>query len=243
MAKILSDWVNEEVSEVKGRSVRWLSERHFFRDPMRSIQSDTDYFFSPADGVIIYQRRVSQEDSVIEIKGQNYTLKEALRDPNYSAEFSLVIGIFMTFYDVHINRVPYPGILSYRELEPIDSFNKPMLAMENSIVDDLTIDHDAAEYLHCNQRVLNKVDSLDLGLSYYILQIADYDVDSITPFDLSDHRAYQQNERFSQIRYGSQVDLIIPLDGSTGFELLLEEGHHVEAGVDPLLKIKRPFVV
>ena len=148
-----------------------------------------------------------------------------------------------SFYDVHINRVPYPGILSYRELEPIDSFNKPMLAMENSIVDDLTIDHDAAEYLHCNQRVLNKIDSLDLGFSYYVLQIADYDVDSITPFDLSSHRAYQQNERFSQIRYGSQVDLIIPLDGSTGFELLLEEGNHVEAGVDPLLKIKRPFSV
>ena len=148
MAKILSDWVNEEVSEVRGRSVRWLSERHFFRDPMRSIQSDTDYFFAPADGVIIYQRRVRQEDSVIEIKGQNYTLKEALRDPNYTAQISLVIGIFMTFYDVHINRIPYPGILSYRELEPIDSFNKPMLAMENSIVDDLTIDHDAAEYLH-----------------------------------------------------------------------------------------------
>ena len=40
-----------------------------------------------------------------------------------------------------------------------------------------------------------------------------------------------------------QVDLIIPLDGSTGFELLLEEGNHVEAGVDPLLKIKRPFAV
>ena len=102
MAKILSDWVNEEVSEVRGRSVRWLSERHFFRDPMRSIQSDTDYFFAPADGVIIYQRRVRQEDSVIEIKGQNYTLKEALRDPNYTAQISLVIGIFMTFYDVHI---------------------------------------------------------------------------------------------------------------------------------------------
>jgi phosphatidylserine decarboxylase len=210
---------------------------------MRSIQSDTDYFFAPADGIIIYQKRVRQEDSVIEIKGQNYTLKEALRDPNYSAEFSLVIGIFMTFYDVHINRIPYPGILSYRELEAIDSFNKPMLAMENSIVDDLTIDHDSAEYLHCNQRVLNKVDSLDLGLTYHILQIADYDVDSIMPFDLSEHRAYQQNERFSQIRYGSQVDLIIPLDGSTGFDLLLEEGTHVEAGVDPLLKIKRPFAL
>jgi phosphatidylserine decarboxylase len=118
-----------------------------------------------------------------------------------------------------------------------------MLAMENSIVDDLTIDHDSAEYLHCNQRVLNKVDSLDLGLTYHILQIADYDVDSIMPFDLSEHRAYQQNERFSQIRYGSQVDLIIPLDGSTGFDFLLEDGTHVEAGVDPLLKINRPFAL
>jgi len=154
---------------------------------------------------------------------------------------SLVIGIFMTFYDVHINRIPYPGVLSYRELEPIESLNRPMLAMENSLIDELTVDHDNADYLHSNQRVLNKVSAIDLGLNYYILQFADYDVDSITPFDISPHRSYEQNERFSQIRYGSQVDLIIPLTNSLEFKFLQEEGTHVEAGIDPLLKIQRPF--
>ena len=145
MAKKLADWVNEEVNEVKDRSVRWLSERFFFRDPMRSICSDAEFFFAPADGVIIYQKRVRQDESVIEIKGKNYTLREAMREPDYIAEESLVIGIFMTFYDVHVNRVPYPGVLSHRELDSIDSFNRPMLAMENGLVDDLVIDHDAAD--------------------------------------------------------------------------------------------------
>lgn len=239
MAKLLADWVKDDVSEVKGRSVRWLSERHFFRDPMRPIQSDTDFFFSPADGVVIYQKRVKQDDPVVEIKGRNYTLREAMREPSYEVEESLVIGIFMTFYDVHVNRVPYPGVLSFRELEPIDSFNRPMLAMENALVDELVIDHDTADYLHGNQRMLNKVAASDLGLNYYILQLADYDVDSITPFNLSSHRPYQQNQRFSQIRYGSQVDLIVPLGGKVEFETLHKVGTHIEAGVDPILRITR----
>ncbi len=239
MAKLLADWVNQDVTKVRGRSVRWLSERHFFRDPMRPIQSDSDYFFSPADGVIIYQRRVRQDEAVVEIKGRNYTLREAMREPSYEVEESLVIGIFMTFYDVHVNRIPYPGVLSFRELEPIDSFNRPMLAMENALVDDLIVDHDTADYLHGNQRMLNKVETGDLGLDYYILQMADYDVDSITPFDLSSHRPYQQNQRFSQIRYGSQVDLIVPLGKGVDFECLHEVSTHIEAGVDPLLKIIR----
>lgn len=241
MAKLLSDWVKEDIADVKGRSIRWLSERHFFRDPMRPIQSDRDFFFSPADGVIIYQKIVKENEAVIEIKGRNYSLKEAVRDPEYPKGLSLVIGIFMTFYDVHINRIPYPGILSHKELEPIESLNRPMLAMENALIDELTVDHDSADYLHSNQRVLNKVSAIDLEMNYYILQFADYDVDSITPFDMSPFRSYEQNERFSQIRYGSQVDLIIPLTNSLKFEFMHEEGTHVEAGIDPLLKIQRPF--
>jgi phosphatidylserine decarboxylase len=85
--------------------------------------------------------------------------------------------------------------------------------------------------------MLNKVESWELGRNYYILQIADYDVDSITPFDLSAQKPYSQNERFSQIRYGSQVDLIVPLGGQFDFEFVWKVGTHVEAGVDPLLRI------
>jgi phosphatidylserine decarboxylase len=216
--------------------VRWLSERHFFRDPLRPVYSDPDYFYSPADGIIIYQRVVQPDESLVEIKGRNYNLREAMRNPHYS-QASLVIGIFMTFYDVHVNRIPYSGVVTHQELEPVESYNRPMLAMEESIVNDLRVDHDHASYLHENQRVLNRIYSWELGMSYYVLQIADYDVDSITPFDMGKHRSYNQNARFSQIRFGSQVDLIIPLSDRHNFETMEKEGTHVEAGIDTLLKI------
>ena len=50
------------------------------------------------------------KELLIEVKGKNYSLKEAVRDPEYPSGMSLVIGIFMTFYDVHVNRIPYPGV-------------------------------------------------------------------------------------------------------------------------------------
>jgi hypothetical protein len=45
-----------------------------------------------------------------------------------------------------------------------------------------------------------------------------------------------QGRRFSQIRYGSQVDLIVPLSSRFDFTTIQETGDHVEAGVDPLIK-------
>ena len=64
---------------------------------------------------------------MVEIKGRSYSL----RDPAYEAE-SLVIGIFMSFFDVHTNRIPYPGSISCRELEPLDTYNHPMLDVEKA---------------------------------------------------------------------------------------------------------------
>lgn len=236
MATTLTDWTDKEVSSVQGESIRFLSERYFFRDPIRPVYSDPSIFFSPADGVVIYQKTVDPADELVEIKGRSYTLQEAMRDPSYDKP-SIVIGIFMTFYDVHVNRVPYPGIMSHRELDPIESHNRPMLDMEEDLVNRGRVDLDNADYLFHNQRVLNRVESWELGLSYHILQIADYDVNSITPFDLKPHRSYQQNERFSQIRFGSQVDLIVPLAPHLEFNFLQQQGAHVEGAVDPLLSV------
>jgi len=236
MAKTLNEWIDTDVSEVRERPMKWLSEEHFFRDPNRPIYSDTSYFFSPADGIIIYSDIVKPNDAIVDIKGKNYSLKDAMRQDDYEKK-SLVIGIFMTFYDVHVNRIPYSGHLSYKELETISSRNLPMLNVEKSILDILKPSMTDAEYLFNNQRLLNTVFSRELGQEYYILQIADYDVDCILPFHLKQNHSFSQNQRFSQIRYGSQVDLIIPLSEHFEFIPLLEVGMHVEAGIDPLVKI------
>ena len=236
MAKSLEQWMAEDVAPVQHRSVVWLSEQHFFRDPVRPTFSDTSYFFSPADGVILYQKEVDPDESIVDIKGVSYSLRDAMRDEDFDKR-SLVIGIFMTFFDVHINRIPYPGRLTYRMLEPIDTFNHPMLAMEKTILDEVRAPSRGEMYLRQNQRMLNRVDCTDLGMSYFLLQIADYDVDSVMPFELSQNEPCFQGERFSMIRYGSQVDLIIPLSERRNLTLVQEDGVHVEAGLDPLVRI------
>jgi len=237
MAKSLKDWVATDVAQVKEKSLKWISEEHFFRDPSRPMFADDEYFFSPADGIIIYQREVEPTDCIVDIKGKAYSLRGAMQDDAFDQP-SLVIGIFMTMYDVHINRLPYAGFLSYKQLDAISTFNVPMLDIEHSLVDDLTIDASKAEYLHSNQRMINRVYAPALGQHYYVLQIADYDVDCIMPFQLNQNAVVSQNERFSQIRFGSQVDLIIPLSARYHWEPVQTVGTHVEAGVDPLVAVR-----
>ncbi len=236
MAKTIEQWLEQDVSPFKDESVKWLSQHHFFRDPIRPIYSDASLFFAPADGIILFQESVSPSEPLLEVKGKPYSLRDAMRDDSFDRS-ALIIGIFMTFYDVHVNRIPYAGRLSYKELEPIDSFNYPMLEVEKSILDDLRVDLGNSHYLHNNQRMLNRVYSTELRQNYYILQIADYDVDCVTPFELKQNWPVSQNQRFSQIRFGSQVDLIVPLSDRYDFTTVQETGMHVEAGVDPLIRI------
>ncbi len=238
MAKTLNEWLETDVDEVKDRPVSWLSQHHFFRDPSRPSYSDTSFFFSPADGIILYQRIVEPDDPILDIKGRPYSLRDAMRDDEYDRT-SLVIGIFMTFYDVHVNRIPYPGRLSYRLVDPIDTYNHPMLELEQAMLERLRLPLERAAYLHHNQRVVNRIDSPYLDAPYYILQIADYDVDSITPFELKQNQPAEQGQRFSQIRYGSQVDLVVPVSPSYDLTTTQQTGSHVEAGLDTLIAIAR----
>ena len=237
VSKSIEQWLEEDVDPYRERPVSWLSQYHFFRDPIRPAYSDLNYFFSPADGIILYQHVVDAEERLLEIKGKPYSVKDALR--NGYRERSLVIGIFMTFYDVHVNRIPYPGRLSFKQLDPARTYNHPMLDVEKCILDQLHVPGDALEYLHHNQRMVNRVYSSDLQQPYYILQIADYDVNCVTPFELKQNTYFSQGTRFSMVRYGSQVDLIIPLSSRYEFATVQQTGHHIEAGLDPLVRVTR----
>lgn len=235
---MLKEWIESDVRPFDDRPLAWLSENYFFRDPIRSTYIDERYFFAPADGILLYQKAVKPDADLLDIKGGSYTLRDALQDPAYD-KFSMVIGVFMTFFDVHVNRVSFSGRLSYRPVDPIRTFNSPMLSMERGILDELRIDSQKADYLRHNQRVVNRIDAPSLNRSYYLLQVADYDVDSITPFGLTQNQPFNQGQRFSQIRFGSQVDLIVPLAGEDDLTFLLPTGCHVEAGIDPVIEIRR----
>lgn len=234
MALPLKSWIQSHVIPSKKKyDINQLSTEFFFRDPTRPTYCNSNYMYSPADGIILYQKQVKSGDSIIEIKGKNYTLKEVMCDENYN-EPSVVIGIFMSFYDVHVNRVPYRGRITFTDVDSIESYNFPMLALEKQLLGE-AIKSDNMGYLQNNSRRINKFESRDL--TYYVVQIADYDVDVFNHF-VEDNDFCMQNERFSFIRWGSQCDLVIPtkyLKGKYSFCQTVET--HVEAGIDPLIKL------
>ncbi len=234
MAEKLEDWLNGEVAELSKMSVGELSNTFFFRDPIRPTHIDHKHFYSPADGTILYQKVVQPGEQVLEIKGIDYTIQDVMGDKDYNQP-SLVIGIFMSFYDVHINRIPYGGVLKYKHMEPIESMNKPMLAVEKDILNKV-INPNNMEYLKYNERMFNQVYVPSLDYTYYLIQIADEDVNVIAPFKQQKDLC-TQNERFSLIRWGSQVDLVLPLDSRYNFETVLDNTMHVNAGLDKLIKI------
>ena len=237
MAKTLQEWIKTDVAKAEKMSIGQLSNQFFFRDPIRPNYIDNEHFYSPADGTILYQKFIKDpSEPVVEIKGINYTLQDVMCDKDYNKP-SLVVGIFMSFYDVHINRIPYGGYLSYKAIDAIESMNKPMLATEKDIFNG-AINPNNLEYLKYNERMWNKIYSPSLDYTYYLIQIADEDVNVIAPFTTTQNDLFVQNERFSLIRWGSQVDLVLPLDERFDFELCLEDAMHIEAGIDKLIKIK-----
>ena len=236
MAKTLKDWIKTDVKQAEKMSIEQLSNQFFFRDPLRTMYIDNEHFYSPADGTILYQKIIKDStEPIVEIKGINYTLQDAMGDKDYNKP-SLVVGIFMSFYDVHINRIPYGGYLSYKPIDAIESTNKPMLATEKDIFNG-KINPANLEYLKYNERMWNKIYSPSIDYTYYLIQIADEDVNVIVPFTPDQNDLFAQNERFSLIRWGSQVDLILPLDERFDFELCLENNMHVEGGLDKLIKL------
>ncbi|HEY3379064.1 MAG TPA: phosphatidylserine decarboxylase [Armatimonadota bacterium] len=71
---------------------------YFFRDPERPLPTDDRYLYAPADGRVMF---IEEIDEPRFIKGPAYR-----------------IAIFLSIFNVHINRSPAAGIVRYREHVP-----------------------------------------------------------------------------------------------------------------------------
>lgn len=235
MAMKLFEWVQKEKTIRATMDKATLDYQYFYRDPPRPMLDNPEMFFAPADGIILYNRVIQDPlDPVLQVKGRYFSLRELLNDPGYSLP-SLVVGTFMSSWNCHVNRMPTAGNLSFKELPLISTSNVPMLKTEKDILAGF-LDVNLIKYVKNNQRVLNRIVSTALGIEYFVGQIADRDANVITPFAIQQNKWFAQCERFSAIRWGSQVDLIVPL-GDFKYEFLQDEETVVEAGVDGLIKI------
>lgn len=240
MTQTTAKWLKSpEVRKLKKCNMNTLLTEKFFRDPMRRLYYNKKVFLSPADGTVLYaHENIGPTEKIVEIKGKKFTVQDILNDKSYT-DRSLVIGIFMSIMDVHINRMPTNGYVSETAETPfIFTHNASMLELEQGLFYQTKFNPNNMEYLFQNERLISTIYYPEIEDEYFLVQIADKDVNCIVNWAEGDY--LMQGERIGMIRWGSQVDLIIPLDDKADtppYQILVKPFDHVKAGMDKLVRI------
>jgi phosphatidylserine decarboxylase len=169
-----------DAAVIKGGTVLWViasfmsllavSVLAFFRDPERKCPEGRDLVLAPADGKVI---DIALDDEPAYIKG------EALR-----------VSIFLSLFDVHINRYPMSGDVDYRDYEA--GRFEPAWRTSAS---------------RTNERSSTGIQ--DNGYSVLVRQIAGLAAKRIVTYAALGDRV-RQGERMGLIRFGSRVDVYLP---------------------------------
>jgi phosphatidylserine decarboxylase len=179
----------------------------FFRDPVRTTPRGDKLIVSPADGLITMIAKVPPPP---ELRGP-----DALADGEYTR-----VSIFMSVFDVHINRSPITGRVGRVAYVPGKFINADL--------DKASEDNERQHFL---------VESAD-GVRVAFTQIAGLVARRILAF-VREGDAVEAGQRVGLIRFGSRVDVYLP--AGTGPRVLLGQrsiaGETVigEIGVDPAL--------
>lgn len=171
----------------------------FWRTPTRKIIAGENEIISPADGNIIYIKRIEAGNVPVSIKkGHTFKLNE-LTKTNLLETPCWLIGINMTPFDVHKNCSPISGIVTHNE-----HFNGEFLSLKKG------------EALIENERNTYIIENNDLKIG--IIQIASRLVRRIDVY-VNKGQAVKKGDWIGMIRFGSQVDVIIPEKCKIGVEI------------------------
>ena len=159
----------------------------FFRNPKRTIPTLQNVILSPADGTIINLGEC-EEDRFL--KGK-----------------ALKVSIFMSLFDVHINRAPASGKVLQRSYHPgrfqVANVEKSSLLNEQNAV------------------ILETEDRLNILL----VQIAGFVARRIVCYARAGD-TLKKGQIFGLIRFGSRIDLYLP----TEVRPIIRVGQHVKGG-------------
>jgi phosphatidylserine decarboxylase len=160
---------------------------YFFRNPRREIPNLQNIVLSPADGRVIYVGECEEE--------------------RFLKEKTLKVSIFMSLFDVHINRAPVSGKVLEKNYLPgrflVASAEKSSLLNEQNAV------------------ILETEDRFKILL----VQIAGFVARRIVCYaKVGD--PLRKGEIFGLIRFGSRVDLYLPPD----VKPIVRIGQHVKGG-------------
>lgn len=207
----------------------WLYWRHvwFWRNPPR-ITPATDGLVAAADGTVVYVRRLAPGEDVIHIKrGLAARLADILREDE--ALPKLLIGVFMSPFDVHYNRAPLPGTVAFVRHHAGRGRNLHMGLMHWRILARRKPLYEHSAHIVQNERTVTRIDGVFRGgaLPCYVVQIAAKTVAGIDSY-VAPGAPIDRGAIFGMIRIGSQVDIVIPW--REGLNVRVAEGDRVRAG-------------
>ena len=189
----------------------YLLWRHywFFRDPPRTAP-ESPGILSPADGTVVYVKYVEPGADVIVIKQGVAAKVEDLMREDFDQP-KLVIGIFMSPFDVHYNRAPLDATIGFIKRHAALGKNVHMGAMHWRSLLGLEPRYQGSMHIVQNERTVTQFVAEYRGepLSLYVVQIGALTVNGIDSY-FTPGQLVSRGATFGMIRIGSQVDLIGP---------------------------------
>ena len=158
----------------------------FFRDPDRIIPKGENLVLSVGDGKVV--------------------VIEEVNFPELSEDKFIQVSVFLSVFDVHVNRVPVSGTV-----HEVKYFPGKFLAAWN---EKASLD---------NEQSLISVDTGEKRV--YFKQIAGLIARRIV-YDLKPGQIVDAGDRFGLIRFGSRVDILLPMDT----EIIVKLGDAVKGG-------------
>ncbi|SFM52568.1 phosphatidylserine decarboxylase family protein [Thermodesulforhabdus norvegica] len=169
---------------------------YFFRDPQRIVPQEPDCLVSPADGKIV-------------------SIDRDVLPPCFADTAMTRIGIFMSIFDVHVNRAPEEG-----HIRGVKYFRGSFKAAQLGR---------ASEENEKNCILLET----SKGRSIVLVQVAGLIARRIVFWPGVGDRVVR-GEPIGMIRFGSRVDVYVPRD----WEVVVSRGNRVRAGEDIICRTK-----
>ncbi len=166
----------------------------FFRNPKRITPKDEKKIISPADGKVV--------------------VIEETKESEYLNEQRIQVSIFMSPLNVHVNRNPVSGTISYFRYHP----GKYLVAWHPKSSTE-------------NERTSIVFKMLN-GTEIMLRQIAGAAARRIKWYVEKDSKVEQGGE-FGFIKFGSRVDLFLPLD----YKIKVKIGEQIKGGITTIAEI------
>ncbi len=184
----------------------------FFRDPVRVTPQGDAFIVSPADGLVTLIRQMDPPRELVQDDGSGV--------PGLLPGPVTRLSIFMSVFDVHINRAPIGGTVRRVVYIPGKFMNADL---------DKASDENERQHL-----LIERSDGLRIGFTQIAGLVARRIIPFVKPGDM-----LAAGQRFGLIRFGSRVDVYLP----AGTEPKVLIGQKVIAGETVLAEVGTALLI